>query len=135
VELLKRREFFMPRAPRKEVYEFSKEFLGALPADYGHTLIMHAKEFVAEVKADEALPVDKRRLLTKGTYAYWDAKRSVWPTLAKIALYCAIARLRVMGTPQRSRMSQEHVTRELRFRVNKVVLSKLLAASLAVMMK
>ena len=76
-------------------------------------------------------------------FKYWEGKRVIWPSLSAIALWWSavptsaiaaersFAILRNIALPLRCAMTLASVTRELRMRVNKDIVAKLLRQRLA----
>ena len=119
-----------------------KEFVGAENFEFEVNVIAQARQYVEEMVRVRECDGDDM-LKSMKTYWFWVSMKAVWPELAAIALYwtvfptssvCverAFARLRAMDAPTRSCMTLPHTERELKLRVNKPIVVKVLEATLA----
>lgn len=157
--LLERRFRFDPRIKPTVVGDPSKEWFGALPHKFGAALLSEWAQYVTERSELEeskraeyvasctvaGVEVDEKYNVWVGfdVYAFWMSKSSQLPKLSELAVWWyavptssisaerAFAVMRAIGLPHRASMQLATVRRELRFRVNRAVLEKLLKQLIA----
>ena len=90
LELLKRREFYIPSSCSHSIDQLrevsKKEFIGAESFEFGLNVIAQARQYVEEMVRVRVRDGDDKHKSIK-TYAFWVSKKSLWPELVATALY------------------------------------------------